>query len=214
MSFWMASATCGPALGPVLAGFSIAAEKYLPCLISRSHLQLEMVIMGDALALRSGMDPLLTGNLGLKYSSPSRLAASQINRERSPRSQSEIDQSHLSFHEVLVNSHTRSNRSLRAGCCIHQRLFRSRLWHLLFLFRSFSSCLSFAVWVQSWTVGSRVHVHYCSCEAKQCVNTYGNIDNRFSEESSFFLFFLPFFSTWKVLGNLDGKIGWDHTTIY
>ena len=30
MCFWVAAATCGPALGPLIAGFSVAAEKYDP----------------------------------------------------------------------------------------------------------------------------------------------------------------------------------------
>ena len=135
--------------------------------------------MGDALALRSDMGPyvsLLTGNLGLKYSSPSRSASSQINREQSLKVP--IRDRPVSFNlprsPCQRSLHTSPNCCLRSGCCIHQCLFQFGLWDLLFLFRGFSSCLSFAVRVQSWTVGSRVHIHYCSCcyryEYIQCLH--------------------------------------------
>ena len=52
MCFWVGAATCGPALGPIIAGFSVAAEKYIPFFtLMLIVFKLALVIVGDALDL-------------------------------------------------------------------------------------------------------------------------------------------------------------------
>jgi len=69
MCFWVGAATCGPALGPVIAGFSVTAEKYTPfgsCLLI--VFKLALVLVGNALDLGPDLGThvsLLTRDFGL-----------------------------------------------------------------------------------------------------------------------------------------------------
>ena len=95
LTFWVAAATCGPALGPIISGFSVPAKNW------RWSLWEILWISGPVfLVLFFCLPETSASNILLRRAQRLRL----LTRNQHLRSQSEITQSQLTLNEIAIDS--------------------------------------------------------------------------------------------------------------
>ncbi|KZF19195.1 benomyl/methotrexate resistance protein [Xylona heveae TC161] len=95
LCFWVSAATCGPALGPVIAGFSVAAENWRWSLWEILWLSGPIFIL-----LFVALPETSTPNILLRRARRLR----KLTGDSRLKSQSEIDQGNTKVHDVVIDS--------------------------------------------------------------------------------------------------------------